>query len=189
MKKKILGITLALTLVFLNYSSLNGGQCWNFSFVSVALIDSEIVDWFYNVTRRVLSLTQNLLRDWLRRIPDFTGFEISGEARQAESAMASGVDKYGVSISVPPFRHVSRMRLLRDLTGSPGPMRQPLGSGSLKSGEAEASALCVPILLLLPLAPSPRLASPLSTPPLRRHGEGENGGARTREEGDGGGEK
>ena len=26
-------------------------------------------------------------------------------------------------------------------------------------------------------------------PPLRRHGEGENGGAGTREEGDGGGEK
>ena len=79
--------------MFLNYSSLNGGKCWNFGFVSVAFIDSEIVDWFYNVTRRVLSLTRNLWRDRLQRIPDFAGFEISVEARQAERAVVSGVDK------------------------------------------------------------------------------------------------
>ena len=70
-----------------------GASCWNFGFVSVALIDSEMTDWFYNVTCRVLSLMGNLWRDWLRRIPDFAGFEISGEARRTEHAVVSGVDK------------------------------------------------------------------------------------------------
>ena len=67
------------------------------------MIDSEIVDWFYNVTLRVLSLTRNLWRGRLQRIPDFAGFEISVKARQAERAVVSGVDEQDVLISMPPF--------------------------------------------------------------------------------------
>ena len=132
---------------------------------------------------------RNLWRDQLQRIPDFAGFEISVEALQTESAMVSGVDRHDVSISSPPFSPripcvtvVGFDRIARTHASA-------TRKWAFKSSEAEASAMCVPVLLLLPLAPSPHPASPLSTPPLRRHGEGENGGAGTREEGDGGSEK
>ena len=111
------------------------------------------------------------------------------EARQAERAVVSGVDKQGVSISAPPFSPCILCATVKGFDRIARTHASATQKWAFKSGEAEESALCVPILLLLPLAPLPRPASPLSTPPLRRHGEGENGSTGMREKGDGGGEK
>ena len=100
---------------------------------------------------------------------------------------AGRIDR-GASISAPPF--------------SPCTQRVTV-AGFDKIARAHASAtrkwvlkrrrgrgVC-PVRISSPSSSSaspPHLAPPLSTPPLHRHGEGENGGAGTREEGDGGGE-
>ena len=103
--------------------------------------------------------------------------------------MVSGVDKQDVSISAPPFSPRIPCTTVAGFDRIARTHASATQKWAFKSGKAEACALCVPILLLLPLAPTPHPASPLSTPPLRLHGEGENGGVGMREEGDGGGEK
>ena len=102
--------------------------------------------------------------------------------------MVSGVDKQDVSNSAPPFSPRIPCATVEGFDRIARTHASATRKWAFKSGETEASALCVPILLLLPLAPSPHPASPLSTPPLRRHGKGKDGGAGMREEGDGGGE-
>ena len=121
--------------------------------------------------------------------PGFHGIQNFGEARGAERAAVSGVDNQGRFDFCATFSPRITRATVEGFDRIARAHASATRKWAFKSGEAEASALCVPILLLLPLAPSPHPASPLSTPPLRRHGEGENGGAGTREEGDGGGEK
>ena len=75
------------------------------------------------------------------------------EARGTGHDKVSGRINSSASISAPPFSQRTLRATVADLTGSPGPMLQPLGSGSLKGIGAEASALCAFILLL----PSPLL--------------------------------
>ena len=70
-------------------------------------------------------LPSDKLPCWLA---DLAGSEF-WEAREAENAAVLGRDKAGTPRSPRRlFRHVSRARLFRDLTGLPGPTRQPLGS-------------------------------------------------------------
>ena len=70
-------------------------------------------------------LPSDKLPCWLA---DLVGSEF-WEAREAEKAAVLGWDKAGTPRSpCRLFRHVSRARLFRNLTGLPGPTRQPLGS-------------------------------------------------------------
>ena len=62
---------------------------------------------------------------------DVAGFGF-WEARETGAAAVIGSDKAETPRSLRRlFRHVLRARLLRDLTGLPGPTSQPLGSGPL----------------------------------------------------------
>ena len=68
-------------------------SCWNFGFVSVALIDSEVADWICTVIRRVLFFDAESLARLVTAYTGFHGIRNFGEAREAERAMVSGVDK------------------------------------------------------------------------------------------------
>ena len=73
-------------------------------------------------------LPSDKLPCWLA---DLVGSEF-WEAHEAEKTAVLGWDK-AETPRFPHrlFRHVSPVRLFRDLTGLPGPTRQPLGSDSI----------------------------------------------------------
>ena len=83
--------------------------------------------------------------------PGSHGIRKFGEAREAECTVLNRTDRQGRLDLRHLFRNVSSARLLWDLTGSLGSMRQPLGSRPLKGVEAKAFAMCAPIPFLLPL--------------------------------------
>ena len=90
------------------------------------------------------------------------------------------------------FRHVLHARLLRDLFRSSGSTSQSLGGRPYKRPRTRPLPRALPFSLLL-LSISPPRSLPPSSPDLyssstRRHGEGEDGGAGMREEGDSEGE-
>lgn len=74
---------------------------------------------------------QNLWCDWLRRIPDLTGFEISGKHVGRSVPRYASWKNGSASIPVPPFLPRTMRATVAGFDEIAWPTHQPLGSGPL----------------------------------------------------------
>ena len=115
---------------------------------------------------------QNLWRDWLRRIPDLTGFEILGKRVGRSVPREAGWIDRSASISAPLFLQHTPCATVAGFDGIAWAHASATRKWAfIRRRSRGACTLCVYFPCFFsasPLHPAP----PLSTPPLRHHGEG-----------------